>query len=367
MINFRELGRISEVPKIPPGETLLIAEPIFHQPQDDTFPYITTFQIPKGQEGWAFAAYESGLTEESVADKLRQEYADIASALIDHNIPFRFIRAHKEEIDEELCFKLMFRFGVSGVNLHHLISSTCFPRDMLVHLDTITFVNPDANFFLPELRSRMSYLGEGGAVLRVNSKLFFSDPRGCDLKKHKKHSEHIKQLPARFNVGLLPFPCGVEINMLTGYSEEFLNHHVDRTAAFIKGRDGKDYLLVEPVYISENQQPWGSYAKFIQDQCTKLGVELVVIERAPDDTPYSLNLVQFYDGTVMMTAGHESLEKIIRQIVGDNRVITTQRPLVYYPVIRRGGWRCMSVFAPEGIAKPNSAFDALVRQMGLRK
>lgn len=363
MISFAELGKTPtpESPKIPPGQTLLIGEPIFRQPKEDTSRYKTRLLVPKGQEHWGLKLYESNLTDETIETSLREEYLDIVATLLAHNIPFRFIRAHKDQTDERLLYNLMFGFGVRGVNLDPLISSTCFARDMMVQLERVNLVNPDAKFKTVGIPSRRSYLGEGGALLQVNYKLFVADPGGYDEKKYQNIRWDIRQLPNKFRYALLPHPIGVEIDVEAGTRKEFKSHHVDRAAAFLLGKDRKEYLLVEPDYVKEDLDPWGNYKIFIENECKKLGVELVVIERNENDTPYSLNLVQFYDGTVMMAAGHPSLERLVRQIVGEDRVITTQNPLVYYPVLRRGGWRCMSLFAPEGIAKPNPLFEQLTR------
>lgn len=127
----------------------------------------------------------------------------------------------------------------------------------------------------------------------------------------------------------------------------FGNEYLDRVAAFIKGKDNQDYLLLDPVYMN-TRFPYRRYSSEIQAACLRLGVEPVVIDKTEADVPYGLNLVQFNDKTVIMSAGHESLRQLLEQIVGEGKVFTTQNPVINYPVIRRGGIRCLTLAAPKG-------------------
>ena len=107
--------------------------------------------------------------------------------------------------------------------------------------------------------------------------------------------------------------------------------------------------MVEKDYADQNKAPWGSYRNAIESACSKTETELVVVERDINNIPYSLNLEQFLDGSVVMTGGNLEVKKIVAQIVGDEQVVTTQKPIISYPLLRHGGIRCMILIAPKKI------------------
>lgn len=334
-----------------PCQVLLLAEPIFKYPGKDEGKQAKFF-VPFGVEPWVEHRFSHPITGEQITEILADEYLSIASALKEIGVPFRVIIAHRQHIDEAVALAILQHFNVRGVALDKSIQETCFPRDMMVNFDGKMYINPAANFYFPDHSGVLSPLGEGGRVLKIDKKVFVPDPRGF-VKTRSKFVKDIHALSSKFQFGYLPFPLAREVDSQIGSKTVFPNDHLDRVAAFIKGRDTHDYLLLDANYVAETQAPYGKYWDRIKEACEQLDVTPVVVKRKPESIPYALNLDQFVDGTVLLTGGDNILTEIVSQIVGDDKVHTTHRPIVLYPLYRYGGIRCMTLHAPQTlVGKP---------------
>ncbi len=333
--------------KILPNQTLLLAEPIFKSPGMDESRK-TKFTVPLGVETWVEQLSLNPFTNQQITEVLANEYLSIASALREMNVLFRIIIAHRKDIDERSTLAMLQHFGARGIALDESISETCFPRDMLVDFDGKTYINPKANFNFPDNSGIVSPLGEGGRVLKLGKKVFVPDPRGF-VQTRPKYTEDLRTLSDHFQFGFLPHPLAAEVDKEGRITKVFPNDHIDRVAAFITGKDNKDYLLLDSHYIAEFQAPYGNHWTGIKEACQKLDVTPVVIDRKPASIPYALNLEQFADGTVLLTGGDSSLTESVRQIVGVDKVYVTSRPVIFYPLYRNGGIRCMLLPAPQKI------------------
>lgn len=333
--------------KILPNQTLLLAEPIFKAPGMDESKK-TKFTIPRGVETWLQQIPFEKLTDQNITEIFTNEYLSITSVLKEINVPFRIIIAHRKLMDERFVAAICRYFSVRGLGLEESISATCFPRDMLVDFDGVTYINPEANFNFSDNPGILSPLGQGGRVLKLGKKVFVPDQRGF-VQTRPKYTEDLKTLSDRFEFGFLPFLQAVEIDRQSGTSKIFPNDHLDRVASFIRGADNKDYLLLDNYYVDASQAPYGNHWTCIKEACQKLDVTPVVIDRKPTSIPYALNLEQFADGSVLLTGGDNSLAESVKQIVGVDKVHVTHRPIIYYPLFRNGGIRCMLLHAPQKI------------------
>lgn len=347
----------SSFEKVSEGKTLLLSEPILFRSND--FSNLDRYlMFPKGAEKWAARAAELALPLKSdlditqLVENLRVEYVGIVLALIEQGVPFRAIITDRNKVDQTMILSIFMLYGIRSVEFRRGIRSSVFPRDWLVDFNGKVFINPDANLYIPNVFTQTSALGEGGNVLNTpdpNAPIFVTDPEGIDSSKRSPYIRGINDIKKSYRVGLLPPPHGIELDLLTRKSQEFISSHIDRVAANILAPNGRSYLLLDRNYL-DSLSPRGRYAELINPECQRLGVEIVEVPINPDATPYSLNLQQFQDGSVFMTAGNEDLEQIIKQIVGQKNVFTTKVPLVNYPMVLRGGLRCMLLLAPEYIA-----------------
>ncbi len=329
--------------KINPGEIFIVGEPIF-EPSVVSEYYL---QIPKGDLHWARIVAQTDTSATEEANRLREEYWDIVQTLKMNHIPFVFMVSHQDLVDREMISAMYQCLGVRGAGFYKEIPPeiSCFPRDMLLDLDGTIMINPKANLLPLKNSVVTSLLGEGGSVLKLGNKIFLPSPLGY-VESRAEYQKDIRQLPPIYRVGFLPWCVGIETDIHGIPREEFPNNHLDRVAAFIRGKDGKDYLLVDKNYFRESKPPWGSYAREVATVCAELEVTLIIVSKKPEDAPYSLNLVQFADNSVFMTNGHSALRRQVSEIVGADHVFTTNKPVIYFPVLRRGGIRCLTLNVP---------------------
>lgn len=333
--------------KLPPRQTLLVAEPIFGHPDEDKN-WMHKVTVPLGQEEWVENLTSTKLDEPTIEKNFMDEYLAIIASLKEIGVPFRVIVSHRKLIDETFVAVMLTAFRIRGLSLNEALSSTCFPRDMMVDFDGKAYINPEANFNFPDNSGRISPLGEGGRVLRQGRKVFVPDQRGY-VQSRKRFVQDLQRLHSRFQIGFLPHPLAIELDTRNGSRKVFTNDHLDRTAALIVGKDGKDYLVLDEHYVNESYPPYGDYWNQIQRECRKLGVIPIVLERGPGSIPYAINLEQFFDGTVLCTGEDFALKVVLGQIVGLDKIKVTNKPIIFYPIFRQGGIRCMLLFAPEKI------------------
>lgn len=348
--------------KIPPGQTLLFSEPLFDVPvvdrkkqgeiyDSDEVMELGRFIVPYGNEAWL-----SGLDHELLTDSQGYaiEYLSIAKALKDMGVPYRVIIAHREMLNMEFVYGLLSGFGIRGFGMSEMTPDTTYPRDIMVDFDGEVFINPRANVDILNVETTESPLGEGGRILKSDRKILMADPRLLN-EGSREATQHAEALRDRFTVGYLPFPLALDINFNTGREVMFTQSHIDRVAALVNGSDGKDRLLLESTYAESSSPRQGDYWPQILRTCQELGIEPVVVEQETFSIPGRMNMVQFADGEVLMTGGEEELAGIVGEIVGTEKVHTTDVPIIRYPLLRRGGIRCITLFAPERILGPLAA------------
>lgn len=338
---------------------LLLGQPILEPPpRKKDGPQIVLVQ--KGDEAWMQTITGMNASREWEVDALGDEYLSIVQALKNHGYPFRYIYAHDQYIDKRMMSILFQVFGVKGAQFYKEISYShaCFPQDMMVDLGEEILVNPQANLQALRFPYRNSVLAEGGSILHRDRALFVADPRLYKMDEREAYWSEIDRLRKNgFQVGILPWPMASEYDVGRGKMVKvFPTNHLDRVAAFIKGKDGQNYLLVDPNYANEKQSFYGQYWSLIKEACEKLGVTFVVVDKKPEDCPYALNLMQFADRSILMTKGHESLERILKNLVGEDRVFNTGRYVAAYPMFRFGGIRCLMLVINSSFLIPKKDF-----------
>lgn len=338
--------------KIGPGEMFFLGEPIIKHPLVED--HLRKFTIPKGSEAWAFNIANRHYSEIEEEHATADEYLDVAQALLRNNVDFRFIGAHDDLIDIQLALGMNQVLGIKGVRWFKEIppNLTCFPRDILVDFDGKIAVNPDANIQPNNSSMVVSRMGEGGAVLKEGRKVLTVNPGSYKKDVRPSYEKSVREIRKGYNVGFMPWSIAVNVDAEKRTVEDvFPTPHIDRVSAFMRGRDGKDYFIAESSYADSHVPSIGSYWQNIKQTCKDMNIVPEVVERGEDDSPCSLNLHQFRDGSVFMTKGHKALEDLVKQIVGTDKVFTTSKPLVIYPIVRQGGIRCMTLSAPRTMFK----------------
>lgn len=337
---------MSEIPspeaheKIPKGQTVLLGEPVFSGFEMWSGGYM----VPVGAESWVRKVDEDQRPHDNV---LRDEYAAIAHCLHEMGIDFRMIIAHKEFIDLPTLLGLNKYLGVRGLGMHPAIGSTTFPRDMMVTFGAKTYLSPDGNFELLNEDGVVSELGEGGRVLKTGNKVLV--PKAQSFLDLDDYREDITKLSGEgFQFGLLPWPLFSDQDPFSDKSPKFTNDHLDRAAALIHGKGG-DYLLLDSNYARARTIEGGEYFPQIRATCESLAITPVVVDRTENSIPYALNMEQFADGSVIMTGGDDPLAEIVGAIVGDDKVHTTEVPITHFPLLRKGGIRCLMLTTSDKI------------------
>lgn len=318
--------------------------------------------VPKSQIDLCQKVLQETNEEEKIKDKLRQEYLSIIARLIEMNINFRIIYAHKDMIDKEIldvCIKYL-HCGVAGFHPDYFPPSVVYPRDFSVVLPGLILVN--SAVAQPAIQEkdgyliRLSPLGEGGRVLFCDRTLLVSERLNLmgDQSSPPEIPEEVTKLGIR--VGLLPPPLATRLfsGQIKG-SHYFLNDHLDRVNCLIKGKDGHLYLIVDPHietarWIGEHAYPpWKPLSTartiaLIKERCYHLGIKVRVPKQMV--VPYTLNLIQLPDKRVLMTGGDEAVAETIADIVGEDNVFCTNVPIRYFPFYQYAGIRCLVCEAP---------------------
>lgn len=344
MPSIHEMGGGQDKEKIPAGQIMLFSEPVFQFNPNDAIELLR-YTVPLGTENWL-----NGQQRERQFDpeSYKKEYLSIVDALAEMRVPFRIIIAHRNLADLNFFMALNSYYGIRGFGIDQQIPDTVFPRDMLVDFDGTVFVNPNANVDFPTLNTRDSVLGEGGRVLKLGKKVLLPDP-APNAESRNQILNHAGKLSKRFQVGFIPYPVALNIHPKFGVESAFTQSHIDRVAAFLRGGDGKDYLFMESAYADSETPAMGSYRTRIEETCGKLDITPVVVDQTDESIPGRMNMVQFADNSVLMTGGDPALQRIIEDVVGNNKVTATDVPIINYPLFRRGGIRCMTLFASEKI------------------
>lgn len=173
-----------------------------------------------------------------------------------------------------------------------------------------------------------SPLGIGGSVL-VSGNAVITTPevyRECKEKRVSVGKRKIVQVPS-----VLP----------QSQKFDFDETHIDGHLALVRGKSGKNGLFAARSYASQAK---GVVAR-LRDAAQQIQAELFIVEDFP--MPFlALNLVQFSDGTVVMTADAEELETKLKRFVGRDKVVTTPVPIDAIPESAGGGIRCLTNILP---------------------
>lgn len=217
----------------------------------------------------------------------------------------------------------------------------------------------------------VSVLGQGGRVLHRGGVAALIDCRYPDLEAYfrsgtfpdgrqvteervarairRRNRPPVKDLTGagfRQNI-LLPGPVWTDEPHSGGKVVQFPQNHLDRGYALLGDKSGSLHLIVDPLVCTGFRgifDPPEMLPKEALDtcrrRCERVGVQLHVPKR-PFGIPLSIGMWQAPDGRVLMTSGEPTLEEVVKEIVGSDRVFITPEPVVAYPLLCDAGIRCL--------------------------
>ena len=270
-------------------------------------PAFNAFQIPKkyyapaGQWKLCQQILRKTQDREVVLKDLSKEYLAIVSALYKMEIDFRIIYSHPDKVDKrllEIC-ALLFKCKLIEVNASQRLCA--FPRDLFTILPGIILASSSRTKGVVS-----SPYGEGGRILTCKNIALVAERLLLENKKDSVKPRGLQEIKkANIKIGILPNPVCIKYsNNSSGKS--FFNDHLDRVACLIQDRKGKPYLVLDPqISVADhNAESWTALPpkesiKRIRSVCNPLGIKTCCPKKI--EVPYSLNLLQFPDGRVLMT------------------------------------------------------------------
>lgn len=209
-----------------------------------------------------------------------------------------------------------------------------FIRDSYVTLGGKTYLRPHT-LHRPDNKYPVAQFCDGGGVLQADQVMIISEsvkPRGF-FASRKNGNSMIKDIPS------IP---EVRRNKQNG---DFVPGHIDGHTSLVKGADGQIHLLVTRGYMTQDRRT----SQQVQKVAKEHSLQLHVIDNV-NLPPLPLNLVQFRNGTVVVSSGYDSHGKVsatsvtqtLDRLVGADKVIKTAIPVELLPTMSYGSIRCMT-------------------------
>jgi len=323
------------------------------------------FLFPAGQIKTCQGVLRSFKGMIRVIETLKREYLAIAYELEKMDVQFRIVHSHPAEIDRGLLSLCLNQLDCGFMDLGNISPPlSMFPRNYCAVLHNIRYLLL-SNDIAGKINIRKngwqlltSEYGDGARVLSQGDTAIICDrltQKGESLDGG--HLDIIKK--AGMRVARFPPMLISRFSKSRNKPVSFAyNDHLDRGACFIKGRDDKLYLVVDPALVTadwekptdgclwqyRSAQDTKEYLKRIMDP---LGVTVCWPKKI--EVPYALNLVQFPDGKVLMTGGDRGVRALIAGIVGEKNVFVTPIPIRCYPVWLYGGIGCLIGEIPDSL------------------
>lgn len=348
--------KAKEVPRVAQPESwYLVGEPVF-QPESRK-----EFIAPMSQVDLCLNVLREPQSQNEVLNKLREEYLAIILSLKQMGINFRIIYSHTDQIDKNVLGVCIQSLGcrLAGFPSTYSYEAVVYPRDFATVLPGIILVNHRAAQLLKTESAGWKIIsspyGEGGRVLSRQKTILIGDRLIVDIGKSVEAAAPEEIVKMGIKIGLIPPPIAGEFTSAGQGIRSFFNDHIDRIYCLIEGRDGGLHLTVDPnLCTPEWRNPkkgpdWTPRSvkatlEKIKAVCEPLGIRIHCPKRM--EIPYSLNLIQFPDGRVLMTSGDDSVAEVIADIVGGDKVFQTYVPIRFFPTYHYAGIRCLVSEAP---------------------
>lgn len=223
--------------------------------------------------------------------------------------------------------------NIPALDLHY----HSWPRNAHTIIGGQVYVVPDA-WKVQDSRVIKTEFGNGGAVLTKGNAVVAANVAIYDIE------EEVEALRERgIRVGVIPPVSPLSQKCAFAYDD------IDCHVALVENRDSELNLFVAKSYFDQDVRT----GEEIRRAAEEIESRLTVIEDA-GLPPFSFNLVQFSDLSVVMTSGAPVLEESIMELVGEEKVHTTDVPIVEIPKRKMGGISCMTNITPDFLIKSPS-------------
>ena len=341
----------------------LVGEPIFKPYQRERF------DVPAGQAEIVLSVLKEVQDVARIKTKLQEEYLSIILALKTMDVDFRIVCAHQDEIDTAAMLACVGTLGcrLVGFPRDYFPPSVAYPRDFSTVLPGLVLINQGVQVLTEKKDGWVmvsSPFGEGGTIHAGNGVAIVCErvcrAWGQDGFRHLEPEDLIPLECAGVTVVRFPAFASLAIVNLEISNSCFSNNHIDRVSAWLRGRDGKNHLLVDGNIVGTDwsapsaQRPWRPMPpqQVFDELSRRCEPHQIAVHAAPPyTTPYALNLIQFPDSKVLMTGGEPALEALVESIVGKGNVFTTKISIRFFPVWLYAGIRCLIGDYPEPLFK----------------
>jgi hypothetical protein len=318
-----------------------------------------TLVAPVNQYPLFRAEYKKQKFVPDIQNDLYNEYLDIADTLARMDIDFRILYSYFKRQSAKTviaCFDKGYKARVTGDrNVEFYIS---LPDLFSAKVDGLTLVSREIQALAEHFKIKeggnliFSCYGNKSLALVNGYDLFIAEKIATSANGNDTDKE-LKMLQERgIKIRFLPLPAVQVYNTIRGTRTDYPYSILDHTYAIVRGKKGGKYLLMDAKTQAYTFQD-NDFRKlkledlydYVSEICTLAGYVLVLTP--PLSVPYSLRFRQLADNRIIMTAGDQALENLIRDLAGDDMVFTTSKPIVSFPVWKYAGIKTLFGDVPE--------------------
>ncbi len=329
---------------------------IIGTPAFDLFPFKNESPviISMGQCNLAQKAIKDVRGRKIMIRMLKDEYRAMVKALADLKIHFRVLNL--QEGDKEIG-RWLTESGFKNVRFAAAKPTRwqVFPRDVFVYLKAKKILLVHSQLF--KLRATRfgdcdvfhTSLAEGGRMLVSGDRLILG--RHPEASNRSGEARVLRFLRKKgMKIAKIPLALFYQISRIGRGNRLalFYDHHIDRSASLLRGKNGGYHLVLDPGYRTgplTNPLPVKESLDLVRMACEKIEVRVHVPKSI--HVPYATSLVQFSHGKVLATGGDDELLATIEEIVGIGNLHITEVPVVAYPVFASAGLHCLITENPE--------------------